>query len=50
MAATTKKNGKTVVVALGGKAKSAGHKARPSAGAQVIDIGVARRRATGGRS
>jgi hypothetical protein len=49
MAVTTKKNGKTVV-ALGGKAKSAGHKARPSAGAQVIDIGVARRRATGGRS
>jgi carbamate kinase len=33
-----------------GAKKAAGHKTKPSAGAQVIDIGVARRRASGGRS
>jgi carbamate kinase len=33
-----------------GAKKTAGRKAKPSAGAQVIDIGVARRRASGGRS
>ena len=34
----------------GGNKKASGHKDKPSAGAQVIDIGVARRRASGGRS